>query len=812
MKTFFTVLAAAILTVGVWAQSPMKMSYQAVVRNSSGQLVINQVIGMQVSIIQGSADGTAVYSETQFTTTNDIGLVSIEIGGGVGFDAIDWANGSYFIKTETDPDGGTNYTITNTSQLLSVPYALHARTAEALSGEITETDPVFGASPAKTISGSDIANWNSKQNKLTAGNGITINGDTISATGLLPNGKLHGEMLYWNDTTWISVTPGTNGSTLSLCNNVPTWGRCVPMLTTASVSDITLTSAIVGGTITSDRGFPVTARGVCWSTSSNPTADGNHTSDGGNTGIFSSSLTGLTPNTTYYVRAFAVNSEGTAYGNEVSFTTSPINEPTVCYSKPDGVIDCWSYKDYIIPVGYKIDSVYMDASRPGYPQEEYDLIIGYCPGKTSYDPSVALFPLDYTVTTSPMYNTWLNLTNHSIESSGVVRVTLPTCNGAVWNALCFAISPLNHSTVCFSAPDGIGSLNWSYKDYIIPDGYKIDSVFMDATRPGYPVYQYDLNLAYCPGTTTYNFSVAIFPLDYGKIASSMYNTWIDLTNLSIKAAGMVRVKLPTGGDAVWNNLCLAISKTNVSIPQVTTTAITNISYTSASIGGEATSDGGASIGWRGVCWNTSPTPTINDNSVSVSIRTEAFTCVLTGLYPGILYYARAFATNSEGIGYGNEVSFTTKSAGYTIGQAFGGGMIFYIDSTGQHGLIADTTHPIPYVEWGCDSIFIDTRQEIGTGQANTLAIVNGCSQPGIAARLCYDLVLNGFDDWFLPSLDEFTEYCKATTVINGYGGSSHWTSTADDVLWAICHFCGGQDEIIGISTTFKENAQAVRAF
>jgi uncharacterized protein (TIGR02145 family) len=110
------------------AQSPNKMSYQAVIRDNSNALVSNQIIGMQISILQGSANGTSVYVETQTPTTNANGLASIEIGGGNlisgNFANINWANGPYFIKTETDPTGGTNYTITGTSQLLSVPYAL----------------------------------------------------------------------------------------------------------------------------------------------------------------------------------------------------------------------------------------------------------------------------------------------------------------------------------------------------------------------------------------------------------------------------------------------------------------------------------------------------------------------------------------------------------------------------------------------------------------------------------------------------------------------------------------------------------------
>jgi hypothetical protein len=139
MKQFYTLLAVFLLTATTWAQSPEKMSYQAVVRDVSDALVQSQAVGMQISILQGSASGTAVYSETQTATTNVNGLVSIEIGAGTTLDdftSIDWATGTYFIKTETDPTGGTNYSITGTSQLLSVPYALQATTATELTGGI----------------------------------------------------------------------------------------------------------------------------------------------------------------------------------------------------------------------------------------------------------------------------------------------------------------------------------------------------------------------------------------------------------------------------------------------------------------------------------------------------------------------------------------------------------------------------------------------------------------------------------------------------------------------------------------------------
>lgn len=134
MKYLHTLLFVVLFSGFTWAQSPDKMSFQAVVRDMNSALVSSQSIGMQISILQASTSGSSVYIERHFPTTNSNGLVTIEIGAGTvvsgDFSTIDWADGPYFIKTETDPNGGANYTISGTSQLLSVPYALHAKTAE----------------------------------------------------------------------------------------------------------------------------------------------------------------------------------------------------------------------------------------------------------------------------------------------------------------------------------------------------------------------------------------------------------------------------------------------------------------------------------------------------------------------------------------------------------------------------------------------------------------------------------------------------------------------------------------------------------
>ncbi len=131
MRKLVAILVSVLLTVALWAQAPQKMSYQTVVRNSNGLLVSNTDIGLQINIRKASPTGDIVYTQTLTPSTNANGLVSVEIGG-TGFNTINWADGMYFIETKIDIEGGTNYNISGTSQLMSVPYALHAKTAESM--------------------------------------------------------------------------------------------------------------------------------------------------------------------------------------------------------------------------------------------------------------------------------------------------------------------------------------------------------------------------------------------------------------------------------------------------------------------------------------------------------------------------------------------------------------------------------------------------------------------------------------------------------------------------------------------------------
>ena len=224
MKKLLTLLAALSIALTLQAQSPEKISYQAMVRNSSNALVTNQAIGLKVSILQTSATGTVVYAETHTPTTNINGLVTILIGAGNvvsgTFSGINWSAGPYFIKTEIDPDGGTAYSITSTSELLSVPYALYAKntgsipdnsvnSAKIADGSVGTADlaPNSVTSPKiddGTIATADIADGAVTVAKLPAGATTTtyLRGDGMWATPAGSGGTSQwitsGNNIYYN--------------------------------------------------------------------------------------------------------------------------------------------------------------------------------------------------------------------------------------------------------------------------------------------------------------------------------------------------------------------------------------------------------------------------------------------------------------------------------------------------------------------------------------------------------------------------------------------------------------------------------------
>ena len=307
MRRFITLITIMALCVTeILAQAPDKFNYQTVVRNASNTIVADAMVGVRVSILQGSAKGNVVYVETHSAVTNTNGMMTLEIGGGNVlqgiFKDIDWANGPYYLKTETDPNGGNNYSITSTQQMQSVPYALYVKEA------------------ANNFSG----DYNDLKNKPAIPQNI---GDLANDAGFItmndipnpPKGK--GET--GSENTGVVNTEACGE--IDLCELANRLARLqavlLPAITTNAVDNITETTATCGGMVTANGYDTVTGRGVCWDAEPNPTVDGNHTSNGNGTGAFTSSITGLEPGTIYFVRAYATNSVGTAYGEEVSFTT-----------------------------------------------------------------------------------------------------------------------------------------------------------------------------------------------------------------------------------------------------------------------------------------------------------------------------------------------------------------------------------------------------------------------------------------------------------------------------------------------------------
>jgi hypothetical protein len=346
MKRFLLTIIAIVSVFSLLAQTPGSFSYQAVVRNVSGNPIVSQNVACRFSILAGSVGGSVVYSEKHSTTTNQFGMITLSVGNGTdktgNLESVSWGTNTYFLKVEIDPAGGSAYLNMGTTQLLSVPYALHAKTAESVSGGLNFLPPSASVLPA-----SDIQSFTSTLNGTVNGKGFLTNvifewglttsyGNSVNAiqspvTGSADAAVSAGITGLQSASLYHFRIKASNAVNLTISSDLTfTTAPSSPILTTAVASSIAGTTAVSGGTISFDGGSAITARGVCYATSPAPTLSNSVTSDGVGTGAFISNLTGLTTNTTYYVRAYATNTIGTTYGNEISFKT--VSVPTVTTS------------------------------------------------------------------------------------------------------------------------------------------------------------------------------------------------------------------------------------------------------------------------------------------------------------------------------------------------------------------------------------------------------------------------------------------------------------------------------------------------
>jgi uncharacterized protein (TIGR02145 family) len=365
--SIFILTFAFSLSPSASAQAPQKMSYQAVIRNASNALVTSHAVGMKISILQGSSSGSAVYVETHTPTTNANGLASIEIGAGTvasgTFSAIDWSTGTYFIKTETDPAGGTSYTITGTSQLLSVPYALYAKNVAGTSGTNTGDNAVnttYSVLVTNATHSGDATGSGALTLATVNSNVGTYNNVTINAKGLATAGsnvsyltteadatvKAINGIVKSNGTTISAATAGTDyltpsGSAASLTNfptlNQSTTGSAASF-TGSMIGDVTGTQ---GATVVSAVGG-VTAANVASganlanaATNANTAstivkrdASGNFTAGTISAALNGNAATATTAATVTTAAQPAITSVGTLTGLTVSGTTTiatPVN-------------------------------------------------------------------------------------------------------------------------------------------------------------------------------------------------------------------------------------------------------------------------------------------------------------------------------------------------------------------------------------------------------------------------------------------------------------------------------------------------------
>lgn len=242
---------------------------------------------------------------------------------------------------------------------------------------------------------------------------------------------------------------------------------------------------------------------------------------------------------------------------------------------------------------------------------------------------------------------------------------------------------------------------------------------------------------------------------------------------------------------ILNNSCKKDDNTVTGPVHVNVTSlVSDIKGSSASCGGTISSDGGSTITARGVCWGTVTTPTILNSTTSDGAGAGYFLSSITGLSPNTTYYVRAYATNANGTGYGSTMSFTTINL--TAGDSYQGGIVGYIFVSGDPGYVSGQTHGLIIAPsnqstgicWnnGSNTTIGTTSQAIGTGNANTNAIVANQGAGSYAARLCYDLSLGGYSDWYLPSSEELHK------VYYRLGGSyaQYWTSSeysSADAWW-----------------------------
>ena len=854
-NTFLQVMAMMLfiftLSTKSIAQAPHKMTFQSVVRNSSGALVVSSTVGMQITILHDSATGTPAYVEQQFPVTNANGLATIMIGTGTvisgSFDSINWAMGPYYIKAETDPTGGTAFSITATQQLVSVPYALYA---EHSGDTNTGTRPVVTTDSTNTISyttATFYGNITGDGGELvlfrgvcvdtvpmpTIGNSFVTPGSMLGSyhvniSGLLPNNLYYARAFATN----------SNGTSYGSVLSFSTLPLSTPTVTTDTVNGISNVSANGGGTVTSDGGNPVTDRGICWNTTGSPTTASSIAPSGSGLGHFLTTLSSLTPTTTYYVRAYATNALGTAYGNQDTFSTVVYTYATIATDTITSIFynNALSGVNVISDGGSTITAqgiCWSTSVNPTIANPHINTTTGlgdypatlYCSPGTTYYVRAFCTNATGTIYGAQRVFTSLPLSAPVLSTNSIIGVTAAsatsgghiTLNGGSYitaSGVCYgtgAIPTIDslHTTDGIS-DTGIYNSNLSGLNPLTT--YYLRAYATNSSGTGYGAvisFTTDTVVTVVPsvpvvGTSFANITTPTSGSEGGYVLNSSGSTvtargicWgtstaptisgphtTDGTGLGYFTSTITGL---TGCGTVYHVRAYATNSTGTgygnedtfatgSPLMMTANPISSITTSSFTAGGNISSDGGCPITERGIVYIvaydtfdiempmifTGFTPWISD-SISTIIPsgtgTGIYSANVTGLRPGVTYYVRTYAINAIGTVYGPRQTVTTAvpSSGHYIGENFAGGRIFYLDGTGNHGMVCG---PRLFagsrdLSWGCESTYIGaTDSTFGAGATNTAAIVAGCLDTTSAAYSCATFSLAGYSDWYLPSVAE----------------------------------------------------------
>ena len=492
-----------------------------------------------------------------------------------------------------------------------------------------------------TITASGVC-WSTTQNPTIANNKSTDGTVTVSFTSSITG--LTANTTYYVRAYAINSVGTAYGNEVSFKTSQVT---TIPVLTTTIASNISQTSATSGGTISSNGGATITASGVCWSTTQNSTTTNSKTTDGTVTGSFTSSITGLTANTTYYVRAYAINSVGTAYGNEVSFKTLDILQPNTVADIDGNVYNTVTIGTQTWMTANLKTTNYNDGTA--IPNVTDASTWGGLPtgAQCDYNNTPA-----NTTTYGKLYN-W-----YSVNTGKLCPTGWHVPSNTEWTTLQTYLIANDYNY------DGSTTGNYIAKSMASITGWS--STTTTGAIGNTPSTNNKSSFTALPGGGRYSNGAFNYVGNYGLWWSSTdYST----SDANYRGLSYDYSYLNGGNSPKVNGFsvrCMSDVIQTSSIPTISTNAVSLITQTTVSSGGTIASNGGATITASGVCWSTTQNPTTSNTKTTDGITTGPYTSSITGLTANTTYYVRAYATNSVGTAYGNEISFKTLSTTVTI--------------------------------------------------------------------------------------------------------------------------------------------------